>query len=238
MTKSYRVGVDIGGTFTDLIVINQETGAFAVGKVLTTPADPSQAVETVLVETLGQAGIDLTGVQHLVHGTTLVTNAMIERKGARTALLTALPQTSQPCSITTHCATPACSRSTASTSPNSIRYPRNFTCPSSRPTNSSFPSSRHFTRSPVRYNRSPTFPLIPSGTNLSAVNAPPFTYPRASPVPATYNSPTTPGATGRNQPSSTYTRVLTTGVPMGTRSVPVASKSSVIVAKTVTSVGP
>ncbi|MFN8486338.1 MAG: hydantoinase/oxoprolinase family protein [Caldilineaceae bacterium] len=88
MTQNYRVGVDIGGTFTDLIVVNMATGAFAVGKVLTTPADPSQAVETVLVETLQQAGIDPGAVQHLVHGTTLVTNAIIERKGAKTALLT------------------------------------------------------------------------------------------------------------------------------------------------------
>lgn len=88
MTQPFRIGVDIGGTFTDLIVINQETGAFAVGKVLTTPADPSQAVETVLVETLERAGIAMAGVQHLVHGTTLVTNAVIERKGAQTALLT------------------------------------------------------------------------------------------------------------------------------------------------------
>ena len=56
--NDYRVGVDIGGTFTDLIVVNDETGAFAVGKVLTTPGDPSQAVEAVLVETLQQAGID------------------------------------------------------------------------------------------------------------------------------------------------------------------------------------
>ncbi|MCX6049246.1 MAG: hydantoinase/oxoprolinase family protein [Chloroflexi bacterium] len=88
MTQHYRVGVDIGGTFTDLIVVHEETGAFAVGKVLTTPDDPSQAVETVLSETLQRAGIDLAGVQHLVHGTTLVTNAVIERKGAKTALLT------------------------------------------------------------------------------------------------------------------------------------------------------
>jgi N-methylhydantoinase A len=87
-SQRYRVGVDIGGTFTDLIVVNQETGAFAVGKALTTPDDPSQAVEAVLAETLALAGIAPAELRHLVHGTTLVTNAMIERKGARTALLT------------------------------------------------------------------------------------------------------------------------------------------------------
>jgi N-methylhydantoinase A len=88
MNQPYRVGVDIGGTFTDLIVVNQETGAFAMGKVLTTSDDPSRAVETALVETLRQAGIAPEAVRHLVHGTTLVTNALIERKGAPTALLT------------------------------------------------------------------------------------------------------------------------------------------------------
>jgi N-methylhydantoinase A len=83
----YRVGVDIGGTFTDLIVLDDTTGRFAVGKALTTPHDPSQAVETVLLETLGQAGIDVSAVQQVIHGTTLVTNAIIERKGSPTALL-------------------------------------------------------------------------------------------------------------------------------------------------------
>ncbi len=88
MSQPYRVGVDIGGTFTDLIVVNQETGAFAMGKVLTSSDDPSRAVEEALVETLRQAGIAPEAVRHLVHGTTLVTNALIERKGAPTALLT------------------------------------------------------------------------------------------------------------------------------------------------------
>ncbi|MCE7989590.1 MAG: hydantoinase/oxoprolinase family protein [Caldilinea sp. CFX5] len=88
MPNSFRVGVDIGGTFTDLIIVNDATGEFAVGKTLTTPQDPSQAIETVLAETLQRAGIAAGAIWHLVHGTTLVTNAIIERKGARTALLT------------------------------------------------------------------------------------------------------------------------------------------------------
>src|SRR6266700_6907813 len=85
--EHYRVGVDIGGTFTDLIVFNDTTGHFAVGKALTTPHDPSQAVETVLLETLQRAGIDTSDIQQVIHGTTLVTNAIIERKGSPTALL-------------------------------------------------------------------------------------------------------------------------------------------------------
>ena len=88
MQNTFRVGVDIGGTFTDLIVVNDVTGEFAVGKALTTPQDPSQAIETVLQETLQRAGLDAGVIWHLVHGTTLVTNAIIERKGATTALLT------------------------------------------------------------------------------------------------------------------------------------------------------
>lgn len=86
--KNYRIGADIGGTFTDLIIVENETGAFAIGKTLTTPDDPSVAVETVLRETLNSFGVKAAEIQHLIHGTTLVTNAMIERKGAKTALLT------------------------------------------------------------------------------------------------------------------------------------------------------
>src|SRR6266480_6567896 len=81
-----RVGVDIGGTFTDLVVFDDTTGRFAVGKTLTTPRDPSQAVETLVRATLEREHIAADAVQQLIHGTTLVTNAIIERTGARTAL--------------------------------------------------------------------------------------------------------------------------------------------------------
>ena len=85
---SYRAGIDIGGTFTDLILIDDTTGALTVGKVLTTPADPSRAVADVLSDALQRAAAPAESVRHVIHGTTLVTNAVIERKGARTALLT------------------------------------------------------------------------------------------------------------------------------------------------------
>src|SRR5215216_986617 len=88
MAGRYRVGVDIGGTFTDLILIDDETGDLTVGKVLTTPSDPSQAVADVLGETIARTNTPPAHIQHVIHGTTLVTNAIIERKGARTALLT------------------------------------------------------------------------------------------------------------------------------------------------------
>src|SRR5947207_1767139 len=83
-----RVGIDIGGTFTDLILIDDTTGELTVGKVLTTPADPSRAVAHVLQDALSRAAARPEAVRHVIHGTTLVTNAVIERKGARTALLT------------------------------------------------------------------------------------------------------------------------------------------------------
>src|SRR5919201_1223847 len=84
---AYRVGADIGGTFTDLLLVADD-GRTVFGKTLTTPDDPSQAVEAALIDALSEA----PGVQSergtLVHGTTLVTNALIQRTGARTALLT------------------------------------------------------------------------------------------------------------------------------------------------------
>ncbi|MCY4649844.1 MAG: hydantoinase/oxoprolinase family protein [bacterium] len=84
---NHRIGVDIGGTFTDLLLIDDCNGKTVVGKVLTTPDDPSRGVEQVLVQTLEHCRLDASQVRHLVHGTTLVTNTIIERKGARTALL-------------------------------------------------------------------------------------------------------------------------------------------------------
>jgi N-methylhydantoinase A len=88
MAGRYRVGVDIGGTFTDLILVDDQTGELTVGKVLTTPADPSQAVADVLVDALERGHAPPDQVRNVIHGTTLVTNAIIERKGAQTALLT------------------------------------------------------------------------------------------------------------------------------------------------------
>ena len=86
--RQTRIGVDIGGTFTDLVWVDDATGAVRVGKLLTTPKDPSQAVEQGVVSVLGDAGSAAGDVRSLIHGTTLATNALIERKGARTALLT------------------------------------------------------------------------------------------------------------------------------------------------------
>ena len=83
-----RLGVDIGGTFTDLVWVDDATGEVRVGKLLTTPKDPAQAVEQGVLRLLEEAGAVPAAVRALIHGTTLATNALIERKGARTGLLT------------------------------------------------------------------------------------------------------------------------------------------------------
>jgi N-methylhydantoinase A len=80
-----RVGVDIGGTFTDLVLL--EGGrATATAKTPTTPEDPSLAVETGVLRLLAERAGDQVG--DVVHGTTLVSNALIERKGATVGLIT------------------------------------------------------------------------------------------------------------------------------------------------------
>ena len=81
-----RLAVDIGGTFTDLAL--EHGGGRVTAKVLTTPAAPEQGVMAGVRAILGQAGVRAQDVAILVHGTTLATNAIIERKGARTALVT------------------------------------------------------------------------------------------------------------------------------------------------------
>jgi len=83
----YRVGIDIGGTFTDMLFVS-ENGTAVIGKTLTTPGDPSLAVEDALSPTLQNGAARWGERGTLIHGTTLVTNALIERKGAPTALLT------------------------------------------------------------------------------------------------------------------------------------------------------
>jgi N-methylhydantoinase A len=83
----YRVGIDIGGTFTDMLLVGED-GAAVIAKTLTTSGDPSLAVENALKPVLQNGTVKPHERGTLIHGTTLVTNALIERKGALTALLT------------------------------------------------------------------------------------------------------------------------------------------------------
>jgi N-methylhydantoinase A len=87
----YRIGIDVGGTFTDIVSVDDE-GRVSLAKVPTTPADQSQGVMAglaALAEVLGTSRAALLGnTERIVHGTTVATNALIERKGARVGLLT------------------------------------------------------------------------------------------------------------------------------------------------------
>lgn len=82
------VGVDIGGTFTDFVLFKPKDGSFHLHKTLTTPSEPSRAVIEGLRELLEAADVSSSQLSLTVHGTTLVTNSLIERKGAKTALVT------------------------------------------------------------------------------------------------------------------------------------------------------
>src|SRR3990172_3481781 len=84
--RMIRAGIDIGGAFTDLLLVGDDGGAVA-GETLTTPEDPTLAVETELRQALQATGARSGERGMLVHGTTLVTNAIIERRGPPTALL-------------------------------------------------------------------------------------------------------------------------------------------------------
>lgn len=86
--KSLRIGTDIGGTFTDFVCIDDATGTLRLEKTLTTPQDPSIGIFDGLDLLAKQHACHLGDCQNLVHGTTLVINALIERRGAMTALIT------------------------------------------------------------------------------------------------------------------------------------------------------
>ena len=86
--ERYRIGVDIGGTFTDFVMLDTQTGRLHNDKVLTTPDDPSRAVLTGVQRLMQTHHVMPADVAHVIHGTTLVANALIERKGVKTALVT------------------------------------------------------------------------------------------------------------------------------------------------------
>ena len=85
---SYNLGVDVGGTFTDVIVFDEDTHELTIDKVLSTPANPSEGVIAGVTEATGKAGTSVAGLELLFHGTTVVTNMLLEETGARVGLLT------------------------------------------------------------------------------------------------------------------------------------------------------
>ena len=83
-----RIGVDVGGTFTDFVMAGADATTLCFHKTPSTPHDPSEAIETGLRALFERHAIDPAGVAYIGHGTTVATNALLERKGDRTVLVT------------------------------------------------------------------------------------------------------------------------------------------------------
>lgn len=86
--KGFRCSFDIGGTFTDFVLSNDDSGEIRIHKCLTVPSDPARGALDGMADLLSQAGVAFSDLRQVLHGSTLVTNLVIERKGARTALIT------------------------------------------------------------------------------------------------------------------------------------------------------
>ncbi|MDE0653115.1 MAG: hydantoinase/oxoprolinase family protein, partial [bacterium] len=84
----WRLAVDIGGTFTDTVLLDADSGRVVVGKELTTPADPLEGVQAAIASVLARAGVAAAEVTApIVHATTLVTNALVQRRAGRAGLV-------------------------------------------------------------------------------------------------------------------------------------------------------
>jgi N-methylhydantoinase A len=88
MEKRLRIGVDVGGTFTDFVLVDEERDLIYTGKRLTTSDDPSVAIIDGIERLQRESETAAAAVHSLVHGTTLVTNTIIERTGAKVGLIT------------------------------------------------------------------------------------------------------------------------------------------------------
>ena len=88
MQKRIRIGVDVGGTFTDFVLVDEHRDMIFTGKQLTTPTDPGKAICEGVARIALEAGVEMSQLDGIVHGTTLVTNAVIERLGAKVGLIT------------------------------------------------------------------------------------------------------------------------------------------------------
>ncbi|HEX2045683.1 MAG TPA: hydantoinase/oxoprolinase family protein [Gaiellaceae bacterium] len=85
---AHRLGVDVGGTFTDLMLVNDETAELFRVKTPSTPADPSEGVLVGVRRICAESGVNPDQLAYVMHGTTVATNAMLEAKGARVGLVT------------------------------------------------------------------------------------------------------------------------------------------------------
>lgn len=84
---SYRVGADVGGTFTDIFLLNEQTGQSFTAKVPSTPSDPSVAVIEGIAKACRQNDVDPRQIGHVMHGTTVATNAVLTGNGAKVGLI-------------------------------------------------------------------------------------------------------------------------------------------------------
>ena len=109
-----RIGVDVGGTFTDLILVDEETGRITVDKVASTPADPARGTVEGVGEVCDAAGVALADVDAVLHGTTVATNLVLERGGASVGLITTegmrdilhIARHKRPLNFSLHCELP------------------------------------------------------------------------------------------------------------------------------------
>jgi len=85
---TYNLGVDVGGTFTDVIVFNEETNELTIDKVISTPSNPSEGVLRGIKEATAKADTSVGELNLLFHGTTVVTNMLLEETGSRVGLIT------------------------------------------------------------------------------------------------------------------------------------------------------
>src|SRR5699024_2633883 len=85
---SYKLGVDVGGTFTDIVLLNEDNGDIEYTKTLSSKEDPSTGILNGIEKILHQANVDPGEVEYFIHGTTFATNAFLERNGSKVALLT------------------------------------------------------------------------------------------------------------------------------------------------------
>ena len=85
---TYRLGVDVGGTFTDLLLFNQDNGEFWRHKTPSTPHDSSEGILNGVTAVCEKGGIAPSDLEFFLHGTTVATNAVLEGKGARVGLIT------------------------------------------------------------------------------------------------------------------------------------------------------
>ena len=90
---NWRIGIDTGGTFTDLVGINTEDGRRFFHKVHSTPHDPGEALSNGVLDLCSRHNVSTSELSMLIHGTTVATNAVLERKGARTAFITQVART-------------------------------------------------------------------------------------------------------------------------------------------------